>query len=99
MIKTIRAAIAALTAGLVLMTMAGCGGSGGGGGSKCEVAPGTVGELPDEIKNASELGKTLDPTNEKVILFYYRNDYLKLLHQFHYRLILNSDGVTNLFRD
>lgn len=74
MIKTIRAAIAALTAGLVLMTMAGCGGSGGGGGSKCEVAPGTVGELPDEIKNASELGKTLDPTNEKVILFYYRKD-------------------------
>ena len=35
MIKTIRAAIAALTAGLVLMTMTGCGGSSSGSGEQC----------------------------------------------------------------
>lgn len=38
-----------------------------------EVEPGTVGDLPEPLKNASELAKTLDASNERVILFYYAN--------------------------
>lgn len=72
MIKTIRATIAALTAGLILITMTGCGGGGSGsGGSSREVEPGTIGEFPAKVLECQQLAETLDPDNEKVILFWY----------------------------
>lgn len=36
-----------------------------------EVTPGTVGELPAKLLASADLVKTLDPSNEKIILFYY----------------------------
>ena len=39
-----------------------------------EVEAGTIGEVPEFMKNASELMKTLDPNNEKIILIYSRPD-------------------------
>lgn len=36
-----------------------------------EVTPGTVGELPAQLLASADLVKTLDPSNEKIILFYY----------------------------
>ena len=50
---------------------AGC--SSGGDDDKItpEVTPGTVGELPKQILDSAELVKTLDPNNEKIILFYF----------------------------
>ena len=41
------------------------------GGSSPEVTPGTVGEFPESILNASALAKKLDANNESVILFWY----------------------------
>ena len=50
---------------------AGC--SSGGDDDKItpEVTPGTVGELPAKLLASADLVKTLDPSNEKIILFYY----------------------------
>ena len=50
---------------------AGC--SSGGDDDKItpEVTPGTVGELPKQLLDSAELVKTLDPNNEKIILFYF----------------------------
>lgn len=39
-----------------------------------EVAPGTLGKSSDVLLSASNLAKQLDPNDEEVILFYYRED-------------------------
>ena len=59
-----------LILGAVVM-FAGC--SSGGDDDKItpEVTPGTVGELPKQLLDSAELVKTLDPNNEKIILFYF----------------------------
>lgn len=48
--------------------------SGGNDSVKPEVEPGTVGKLPKQLLDSSELVKRLDSDNEKVILFYYKDD-------------------------
>lgn len=39
-----------------------------------DVTPGTIGEFPASIKSGAELVKTLDSSNQNVILLYYRPD-------------------------
>ena len=60
-----------LILGAVVM-FAGCS-SGGDDDDKItpEVTPGTVGELPAQLLASADLLKTLDSSNEKIILFYY----------------------------
>lgn len=45
-----------------------------GGNSDIEVAPGTVDILPAPLLKSAELAKSIDASNNDVILFYYRED-------------------------
>ena len=53
----------------VLFSFASCGGNQPTVTS--EVAPGTVGSFPQKVMECQQLAETLDPDNEKIILFWY----------------------------
>lgn len=63
----------ALLAGAAIFLASCASDSGSDDSVKPEVAPGTVGELPRQLLDCAELVKRLDSSNEKVILFYYKD--------------------------
>lgn len=69
--------------------------SGGNDSVKPEVEPGTVGELPKQLLDSSELVKRLDSDNEKIILFYYQ-DNVNAAEKAVYNWITKGDESKNV---
>lgn len=64
----------AIFAGLLALGLSLLGCSGDVGSSGPDVEPGTIGAVDPALIEASELAKTVDPSNSKVLLFYSRPD-------------------------
>ncbi len=60
-----------LTLGLFFTS---CGSSGSSSGSNLQVEPGTLGQADPALMATAKIAKTMDPNNEKVLLFYNRAD-------------------------
>lgn len=69
--------------------------SGGNDSVKPEVEPGTVGKLPKQLLDSSELVKRLDSDNEKIILFYYQ-DNVNAAEKAVYNWITKGDESKNV---
>lgn len=65
--------LTALLAGVAIFLASCASDSGSDDSVKPEVAPGTVGELPKKLLDCAELVKRPDSSNEKLILFYYKD--------------------------
>lgn len=78
------------------MFFASCASDRGGNDSvKPEVEPGTVGILPKQLLDSSELVKRLDSDNEKIILFYYQ-DNVNAAEKAVYNWITKGDESKNV---
>lgn len=87
--------LTALLAGVAIFFASCASDSGGDDSVKTEVEPGTVGKLPKQLLDSSELVKRLDSDNEKIILFYYQ-DNVNAAEKAVYNWITEGDESKNV---